>query len=191
MRAFAEESAAAQGDAPRLRALQGYADWDDCVNLSAQRPPRRALELCDRALGAYRASRFLRAKALVLYRSDRFADAVAASTEALEADPFDVDTLVERARAYTQLADWSRGAGDLRVALQLVPAHGQGVALLSWMVEQLDWEARSALSRHEFGEALQAFETMASAFPGVEPFQKTRRAVANRLGPRYAGGQIQ
>lgn len=182
MHAFAQQSQAWGRDNPRLRALLGYVDWTDCSDLLQQKKYTLAREACDRALAAYPAADFLRQQALVSYWEGEYEKAVAAMSAILTQDPYDVDALVERARGYTKLEDWTKAAADLRQALELEPDHEGGLTLYGWLFERLDRDARFAARNGDLGDMLDAYDLAARAIPEHRGFREARDAIEKRAG---------
>lgn len=182
MAAFAEESQSFAMQNPRLRALRGYADWDDCVHLMAESHLTAATEACDRAIRAYPMPAFLRTKASLLYRQDSYAKSAGVLSDVLAMNAFDLRALIERARAYTQTEDWEKAALDLRLALELKPEDADAARLYGWLVERLEREARDALRGHDLDGAFSAYATAARAIPEKASFRSARDAVGKRVG---------
>jgi tetratricopeptide (TPR) repeat protein len=165
-------------------ALSGYTFWDECLRLQRESDLEAARDACDGALSSGgREPRFLRAKAGVLFSMKRYAEAADTYGEALSKDPFDVDALVERARARGNLEEWEKTAPDLRLALQLAPDNESALDLLSWVNRRWKWNAERALRQEDFSEALEVYDAAARAFPEYSRYGELRHVLAVRLGP--------
>lgn len=182
MTAFSQESQAWATENPRLRALGGYADWDDCTRLTGESHLAAAGEACDRAIRVYPMPAFLRAKAALLYRTERYTESAAVLSRVLEVDAFDLEALVERARAYTQTEDWEKAALDLRLALELRPENDTAVRLYGWLIDRLDEEARAALRSRDLEGAFTAYGTAARVVPEKASFRSAHDAIGKRIG---------
>lgn len=182
MNEFAAESQAFSDRNPRLRALLGYGDVEDCRRFERQKNHDAALVACERAVAAYPAPDFLRNLAWVNARLARYEASVSALTSVLEEDPFDVDALVDRARSYIWLHDFGKGAADLRLALQLEPTNDDAVGAFEWFLKKLDKDTRDTARTGDLAEAEEAYDLAAQLVPEHTEFENGRRAIATRIG---------
>jgi tetratricopeptide (TPR) repeat protein len=133
MRAFAAESERASKN-PRMRALAGFVDWDDCDALETS-DPEASLAACDRALVAGEHWMFHDQRAQTLRRLKRTDEALAEANRADALSPENRDVLrtrewiLENRRDYQGVArdtavlkdvdpDRTRREGDARFAAQ-------------------------------------------------------------------------
>jgi tetratricopeptide (TPR) repeat protein len=182
MNEFAAESQALADRNPRLRALPGYVDSEDCSRLAQQKEYADALVACERAVAAYPAPDFLRNLARVNVRLSRYEASASALTSVLEEDPFDVDALVDRARSYIWLHDFGKATADLHLALQLEPTNDGGIDAFAWFLKKLDKDTRDTARMGDLAEAEEAYELAARLIPEHAEFEAGRRAIAARAG---------
>lgn len=186
MNAFAEESQVFVRENPRLRALLGYVDWLDCDRALDAEKLADARSACDRALSTYPAVPFFRTQALAAYYADEIEKAVNGFSAILTQDPYDVDALVGRARAYGKLEEWKKASADARSALELEPTYERARTFYGWLYEQVDRETKNASRTGELSDMLDAYDSAASVFPEERRFRDGRAAIAKRGGPTLA-----
>jgi tetratricopeptide (TPR) repeat protein len=184
-RAFAEQAQPRVETAPRLRALMGYLDWHEAGRLQAEKNWEGALAACDRALASFPEPEFARRKAVVLLSLERHQDSVDALDAVLEADPYDVDARIVRARGYVRLKRYQPASDDLRLALQLAPEHAYATELYGWLVRQLAYEIQRTLRSGDLEGALETYDEALLAVPEQSELRPARHALAARLGPPY------
>ena len=180
--AFAEESQKNVSENPRLRSLLGYADLDDCIELTRARRYAEAVTACDRAIAVYPTAPFWVAKAKALHFLGKYAESAEAASNALAERPFSEDALVARARAHVNLDDRKAAAEDVKLALQLAPRNGAAGEIWSLLLAKLEWVAEEALAAKNPQRALDAYDLVLRLAPSHPKFRDAREHVRARFG---------
>jgi tetratricopeptide (TPR) repeat protein len=140
---------------PKLEQLLGFVDADRC-ELLAEEEPEKALPFCDRALGRGRNAGFLSTKAKALVQLERYDEAIALFTEALDILPQGVRLLNGRGYALMKTERYDEATRDLVLATRLDPVDSQAATNLHHILASL---VRVAYYQAEAGELDAAIAT--------------------------------
>lgn len=135
-------------DNPKLRQLLGFADADRC-DLLVKKKPRRALEICDRALQHGVNASFLATKARAFIKLERYDEAIELLTKALDILPQSVTFLGYRGYALLKTKRYEEAARDLVLATRLDPVDKHHEQSLRHVLNEL---VRNAYDLNETGK---------------------------------------
>lgn len=162
---FADRSQQYASINPRIALLQGYVYYEAGVEQRISKNYGKALELVDKAISFGDSALFYAERARIYQALERYDEALADISTAIDISPQDFELYDSRARIMGRKEMLQEALNDIEIAEQLSPNDEDTIKLKNWLAGKHYTRSRQAVDQKDFNTAIYNLKTAIDVNP--------------------------